>query len=684
MLMANNPLINKFDTPFNSVPFNKIKLEHFIPAIENGMKLGRNNLKNIRECSESPTFKNTIIPLECCSEELDVALRVYFSLYGSEATEEFQKLAETISPMASEFDNDIYLDNDIFEKVKTVFENIAQLNKEDARLTEKYYKSFVRNGALLNAEQKEKMREIDKKLSVLSPRFSKNVLNATNDFELWITNGKELDGLPESSLISAKETAESKGKEKGWVFTLQMPSYFPFMKYAKNRSLREKMFMASTSKCTSGEFNNCENIKKITRLKFEKAQLLGYNTYADYILEDRMAENVSTVTKFMVDLFEPSMISAKEDVKMLTEFANKLDGINVLKPWDTAYYSEKLKEEQFGFDDESLRPYFSANSVLDGVFKIAGKLYNLQFEKNDNIQVFHPDVQVFEVKENESHIGLLYIDLFPRETKKSGAWMNELRSQGLFFGEVERPHVTLTCNLSKPTANAPALLTMREVETVFHEFGHCLHGLLSDCTYQSIGGTSVKWDFVELPSQIMENWVTEKEALDIFASHYKTGEKISNDMIAKVKSSSKFLAGMFSIRQLQLGYLDMGYHSTDPNNIPEPFVFEKEVLKKTQLLEPVEGSSISCSFSHIFAGGYSAGYYSYKWAEVLEADAFEKFKEDGIFNQETAKSFRENILSKGNLESPKVLYKKFRGSEPSTHALLKRTGLLQFAGDTEG
>jgi peptidyl-dipeptidase Dcp len=677
--LLNNPLLHKFETPFNTVPFNEIKLEHFLPAVKIGITKGLENLNNIQINSDKPTFKNTILTLESCSEDLDTALSVYFNLYSSEADDEFQKLAEEISPIISDFSNDIYLNEKLFSRVKVVFENINSLDKEDARLTEKQYKSFVRSGALLSDIDKEKMRDVDRKLSVLSPRFSKNVLNATNAFELWIEDGKELDGLPESTLIAAKESAEAKGRDDAWLFTLQMPSFAPFIKYAKNRRLREKMFMASRTKCTSGEFNNCENILEITQLKFEKAQLLGFDTYADFILADRMAENISTVNKFMDNLFDPSITAAKMDIKHIADYAKELDGIDSLKPWDTSYYSEKLKEDKFGFDDEALRPFFSVDSVLKGAFEIAGKLYNLNFEKLENIQVFHPDVSVFEVTENNEHIGLLYIDLFPRATKKSGAWMNELRSQGLTRGKVERPQVTLTCNLTKPTANTPSLLTLREVETIFHEFGHCLHGLLSDCTYQSIGGTSVKWDFVELPSQIMENWVTEKEALDLFAKHYKTGKEISEEIIDKVRSSRQFLSGLNSIRQLQFGYLDMSYHAVDPREILDPVAHEKEVLNKTQLLELIDGTSISCSFSHIFAGGYSAGYYSYKWAEVLDADAFEKFKEDGIFNKETAKSFRENILSKGNLENPKELYMKFRGAEPSTDALLKREGLIQYA-----
>ena len=437
--MANNPLLNTFNTPFNTVPFNEIKLEHFLPAVKAGIEKGLQNLKKIQDNIEEPNFENTILLLESNSEDLGKVLTVYFNLYNSEADEEFQKLAEEISPICSDFDNDIYLNEKIFLKVKSVFENIDKLNLEDVRLTEKYYKSFVRSGALLSDKDKEKMRKIDRELSVLSPRFSKNVLNATNAFELWIEDGKELDGLPESALIAAKEEAKAKGKSDSWLFTLQMPSYFPFMKYAKNRSLREKMYMASSTKCTSGEFDNCENIMKITQLKFEKAQLLGYETYADFVLENRMAENISTVNKFMEDLYEPSIVAAKNDVQLLTNYAKEIDGIDSLKPWDTSYYSEKLKEEKFGFDDETLRPYFSVDSVLNGAFEIAGKLYDIKFDKLDNIQVFHEDVMVYEVSENNNHIGLLYIDLYPRETKRSGAWMNPLLENGLFKGKVSIP-----------------------------------------------------------------------------------------------------------------------------------------------------------------------------------------------------------------------------------------------------
>ena len=676
--MIDNPLLNQFKTPFNSVPFNDINLEHFMPAIREGVKIATENILKIEQNNVKPDFKNTVLALECCSDKLDTALSVYFNLYSSEANEDFQKLAEEISPIAANFNNDIYLNENLFKKVEIVFNNKHELSSQDARLTEKYYKSFVRKGALLSKNDKVKMRKIDEKLSVLSPRFSKNVLNAINEFKLWVKDEKDLEGLPKSILVSSKEDAKNNGEPKFWLFTLQMPSYFPFMKYAKNRDLRKKMYLASQTKCTEGKFDNRGIILEITKLKYEKAKLLGYKTYADFILEDRMAGNVQTVNQFMDDLYEPSMTAAKNDMKLIKDYAESIDNIDQLQPWDVSYYAEKIQQEKFGFDDESLKPYFSAESVLNGAFLVAQRLYNLSFQKLKNIQVFHPDVEVYEVLEEQKHIGLLYIDLFPRSTKKSGAWMNELRSQGYSKGKIERPHVTMTCNLTKPTKDIPSLLTLREVETIFHEFGHCLHGLLSDCKYKSIGGTSVKWDFVELPSQIMENWVTEKKVLDLFAHHYKTGEKISVEIIKKIKESRQFLSGIMSIRQLQFGYLDMKYHTTNPDKIPDPLSFEKEVLKKTQLLKFIDGTSISCSFSHIFAGGYSAGYYSYKWAEVLDADAYEKFEEEGVFDTATAKLFRDNILSKGDSENPSVLYNRFRGSDPSIKALLKRDGLLKY------
>ena len=678
-MSSNNPLLENYDTPFNAVPFDRIKTEHFLPAIETGINKAKKNIAEVRNNQDDPTFENTVLALETCSEMMDRCSQIYFNLYSSHADKELQDLVDKISPLLAEFRSDIYLDFTLYSRIKSVYDNRDQLPPDDARLTEVTHKEFFRNGANLNDEKKEELRAINKELSVYSPWFSKNVLAATNDFELWITDGKELDGLPENAIVQAKESAVKKGRDDAWLITLQFPSYMPFMKYAHNRELRKELCTARLSLCKDGEFSNVENIKTILALKYKRANLLGFETFADYTLSDRMAESTANVMQFLEDLYGPSLKAARSDLAELEAFAFKMDGIEDLKIWDIPYYQEKLKEQKFGIDEETLRPYFSADNVVQGVFNVANKLYGLTFKQNQDIPVYHEDVKVFEVyAENGDYIGLLYSDLYPRSTKKSGAWMNVFRNQGLSFGKIRRPHVTFTCNLTKPTGGKPSLLTLNEVTTIFHEFGHCLHGLLSQCKYTSIAGANVKWDFVELPSQIMENWVMEQDALNLFAQHYKTGEKLSQDLIDKIKSSRQYMAGWSCLRQLQFAFLDMAWYTTEPDQIDDLFNFEKDTNEKTNLVPPVEGSFSSGSFSHIFAGGYSAGYYSYKWAEVLEADAFESFKENGIFDRDTADSFRCNILEKGNSESAMKLYVDFKGRKPTVDALLKREGLDQF------
>ena len=671
----NNPLLKNNQEPFGTIPFNDISTKDFLPAINIGLKEANYNIQVISENLEEPSFLNTILSLEQASEKLDNVSTIYFHLFGSESDQVFQGLASEISPILANYNNDVMLNEKLFNKVKHVFENIKpSMKAQDRKLTEVWYKEFIRNGASLNKLEKEKLRKIDKELSTLSPQFQNNNLNATNAYELWLEE-KDLSGLPKTSIDAAKNDAIAKKKPEKWLITLQMPSYLPFISFSSNRDLRKEIMCAYSKKCNKDDFDNTLIIKSIVKLKHTRAKLLGYDNFADYILEKRMAEKQSNIFNLMDNLYDSCFELAKSDLDQVKALALELDGIQDFKKWDFSYYSEKLKKKLFNFDDDALRPYFKSENVIKGVFEVAKRLYGLEFKLLKNIQKYHEDVNVYEVvSDTGSHVGLLYEDLFPRETKRSGAWMNELRSQGMHNGEIKRPHVTFTCNLTKPTKEQPSLLTFREVETIFHEFGHCLHGLLSDSDYSSIGGTSVFWDFVELPSQIMENWVSEKETLQIFAKHYKTNEIIPDDLIEKITSAKNFLSASYCLRQLSLGYLDMAWYGKD-NDIENVEEFENRAIEKTSLLDPILGASTSCSFGHIFAGGYSAGYYSYKWAEVLEADAFEKFKEDGIFNKQTAQSFKENILSKGNQKHPMELYKAFRGREPKIDALLKRDGL---------
>ena len=675
----NNPLLEPSSGPFGTIPFNNINIEHFVPAITLGIKDAENALKSITECKEKPTFENTVLALELSDQRLDMAANTYFHLFGSESSQKLKDLSDKISPMLAEFENNTYLNEKLFKRIEEVFNNKDLLqDNEDIRLVEVIYSDFVRNGAALSENDKAKLREIDKNLSTLSPQFSKNTLNATNEFELWLDK-TDLDGLPDTVVDAAKIAAKDKGEENKWLVTGHFPSFSPFMQYSTRRDLRKKVHVATSSKCNGGKYDNNPFCKKISTLKHKRAQLLGYNNYADYILQERMAEKQENIYKLLDNLYDSCIVHAKNDLKQIADLAKKLDGIDEIKSWDISYYSEKLKKDLFNYDENSLKPYFKSENVMRGAFEVAKRLYGLDFKKLDNVQTWHEDVNVYEVFDEEnSHIGILYEDLFPRSTKRGGAWMNPLRSQGMVVrNEICRPHISLTCNLTKPTEEKPSLLTYREVETIFHEFGHCLHGLLSDRKYKRLSGTSVFWDFVELPSQIMENWVGEEESLELFAHHYETGEVLPKELLQKIKKSKNFLSGTNCLRQLTFGYLDMawfGQHN-DVENVNE---FEKKAVEKTMLRDQdTPGASISTMFAHIFAGGYSAGYYSYKWAEVLEADAFEKFQEEGIFNKETANSFRNNILSQGNIKHPLELYKKFRGRDPKVEALLKREGLLQ-------
>ncbi len=673
-----NPFLKPFDTPFDTVPFDKISKEDFMPAVEKGLEDAWQNMEKIKNNSDEPNFKNTILAFETSGELLDKVTNTYFNLYGAESDDEFKALAQKISPMLAEFSSKVLMDPELFKRVENIFQDQKGLNSEQKRLVEKFYKQFVRNGALLPPEKKKRLKEINTEISTLGPKYSQNVLKATNAFELHITDEAELEGIPQNAKDAAAFTAKKKEKDGGWLFTLQIPSVMPVLKYASNRELRETISRAFRARAYKGEFDNREILKKIADLRQERAELLGYKTHAEYVLEERMAEKPKTVVDFLERIYSIAYPAAKDEVRELAKLAKELDNIDELNSWDSSYYAEKLKKIKYDFDEEELRPYFKVENAVEGLFKVAEKLYNISFAEVKNIPVYNEDVKVYELKDKDgSHLGLFYVDLFPRETKRSGAWMTNFKTQGYENGKVRKPHVAIVANLTPSTDKNPSLLELNEVKTLFHEFGHALHGLLSDCTYKTLASPNVYWDFVELPSQIMENWVMEKQALDLFARHYKTGEKLPDELIQKVKDAENFNKGMANIRQLSFGFLDMAWHAHDPRKIDDVKAFEDEVNEKTRLYPKVDGGSISCSFAHIFAGGYSSGYYSYKWAEVLEVDSFQLFKKNGIFNQEIADSFRKNILARGNTAHPMELYVKFRGREPDPDAMLKRDGLLK-------
>ena len=672
--------VDKFSShlgPYQAINFDHIKLEDYFPAIERGIKEGLQDIEKIVSNPETPNFENTIIALEESGLYLNQVSNVFFNLNSADTNPEMQQLAQQFSPLLSKYGNDISLNQHLFDRIKVVYEQKSTLNldTEDAMLLDKTYKSFSRNGALLNEKQKEELRAIDEKLSLTSLKFGENVLAENNAFELHLTNEDDLAGLPESSIEGAAQTAKEKGKT-GWVFTLDYPSFIPFVTYSQKRNLRELMTKASGSKAfKNNEFNNEQNILDLVKLRHDRAVLLGYASHADYVLEQRMAENQSTVLNFLDNILKAALPFAKQEQEELKELAKK-DGVTDFQRWDNSYYAEKLKMEKYDFDSEILRPYFKLENVIDGVFQVAEKLYGLTFKLDNSIPKYHPDVLTYSVfDENQEFKALFYADYFPRPSKRQGAWMTSYRGQFKRNNVVQKPIVSIVCNFSKSTESKPSLLTFDEVTTLFHEFGHALHGLLADGKYESLTGTSVFWDFVELPSQILENWCYEKECLDLFAKHYVTGETIPQDLIDKIKKSSNFNAGMQTVRQVSLGMLDMNWHTENAIHAKSVKDFEDISNAPTDLLPVIPTSSTSCSFSHIFQGGYSAGYYSYKWAEVLDADAFEYFQEKGIFNHEVAHSFKKHILSAGGSEHPKVLYKRFRGQEADVEALLRRSGL---------
>jgi len=674
----NNPLLNNFNTKYNTAPFSEIKNAHFKPAFEAAITSAKKEIDDICSNKESPTFQNTVEGLEFSGMKLKRISSVFFNLNSAETNDEIQEIAQEVSPLLSEFSNDIRLNQDLFDRVKTIFDKKEELNlsiEQDTLITNQY-KMFVRNGANLNTKDKVKLRKLDKNLSKLSLKFGENILAETNAFEYLITDKNDLKGLPEGAVEAAKMLAEEKGK-KGWLITLDYPSYIPFMTYVESSTLREKLSNAFGARgFQNNENDNQKTVLKIVKSRHNRANLLGYKTHADFILEERMAENPAKVKNFLEELLEkarPAAINELQEIKKLA----KEDGIEKMQKWDGAYYSEKLKKKLFDFDDEQLKPYFKLENVIDGVFAIANKLYNLNFKEVFDIDKYNKDVKTYIVtQKNEEFIAVFYADFFPRKGKRNGAWMTSYKDQWKIQNDNSRPHISIVCNFTKPTETKPSLLTFNEVTTLFHEFGHALHGMLANTTYPSISGTNVYWDFVELPSQIFENWCYEKEALDLFAKHFETGKEIPMDLVQKIKDSANFLEGMGTLRQLSFGMLDMAWHGKNPEDIMDVKGFENKAFDNTQLYPDVVQNCMSTSFSHIFQGGYSSGYYSYKWAEVLDADAFEAFKENGIFDKNTANKFKEHILSKGGTEKPMTLYKKFRGKEPNADALLKRAGLL--------
>ena len=670
-----NPLLQDF----NTAPFSKIKNEDYKPAIKKAIEITKEEIAAIISNTDEPTFENTTVALDFTGEKLGRISSIFFNLNSAETNDEIQKIAQEVSPWLTEFKNDMILNDALFKRVKTVFDAKDSLNlsAEESMLLEKQYKGFARNGANLNEIDKLELRKIDTELSKLSLKFGENVLAETNAFEMHLTNEYELAGLPDSVKEAAKEIATTKGKD-GWVFTLDYPSYIPFMTYSDNRELRKKLAIAAGKKAfQNNEFNNEKIVLDIVNLRHQRANLLGYKTHAHFVLEERMAENPEKVISFSNDLLAKAKPAAIKGFEELENYAKKLDNIDQLQKWDGSYYAEKLKKERFNLDQEILKPYFKLENVIDGVFTIATKLYDLQFEEVFDIEKYHEDVKTYNVTDtNGNFISVFYADFHPRKGKRNGAWMTSYKPQQIKKGINERPHVSIVCNFTKPTETKPSLLTFNEVTTLFHEFGHALHGMLANTTYNSLSGTSVSWDFVELPSQVLENWCYEKEALELFAKHYETGEVIPMEYVTRIKESASFHEGMQTLRQLSFGLLDMSWHSKNPSEITSVKEFENNAFSETKLYPDVKENCMSTAFSHIFQGGYSAGYYSYKWAEVLDADAFEYFLEKGIFNKEVASKFKENVLSKGGTEKPMELYKRFRGKEPKPSALLRRAGLI--------
>jgi peptidyl-dipeptidase Dcp len=677
--MSANPLLSASPLPNHAPAFDKIKEEHFLPAVEAAIEEARANIEAVKAHPEAPSFENTIVAMETASEKLGVVTSVFYNQLSANSNDELHALAEKIGPISSNFSSDIVLDADLFARVKAVHDqkDDLDLTPEQTTLLEDTYKGFVRGGALLDETKQKRLREVNERMSVLSPTFMNNVQKSSELFELVIDDKNDLSGLPDSAIEAAAFAAKEKDMEGKWLFTLDYPSYVPFVQYADNRELREKIWHAFGSRAFGDEFDNSETLIEIVTLRNERAQLIGYDTHADFVLERRMAEKPAAVWEFLEKLKSAYLPAAKEDLKRLQDFAKENGATEDLQPWDVAYYSEKLKESLYDFSSEDLRPYFPLDTVLDGCFTHFTKLFNIRFEKNTDYPVWHKDVVAYDVFDNDSgkFTGTFYADFFPRTGKKPGAWMTSYRNQGLFQGNIERPVIAIVCNFTKPTGDKPSLLTFGEVETLFHEMGHAMHGMLANTTYSSLSGTNVLWDFVELPSQLQENWCYTKETLDMISGHYETGEKVPPELIEKLNAAKNFMVAWGGLRQVNFAMLDMHWHTTNPADIKSVESFEDEKTAETSLFPRLAGP-FSCSFGHLFAGGYAAGYYSYKWAEVLDADTFEAFIESGLYDAETARRYKEQILAIGGSEHPKVIYNRFRGRDADPEALLRREGLI--------
>jgi len=679
-VLAGNPFFETYKTPHQTIPFNEIKTEHYFPAFQEAMKQHSAEVDAIINNPQAPTFENTIVALEKSGALLNKVSSPFYNMLGSETNDDLQAIAEKISPLTTEHANSIRLNEKLFARIKAVYlqKDKLSLTPEQQMLLKNTYEEFANNGANLSEADKAIYRELSKDMSLLTLQYGQNVLKETNNYSLLITNKALLSGLPEDLMGVLASNAKTTGKQ-GWLLNLKATCYVPFMKYADNRDLRRELYMAYTTKCMlGGEFDNIENVRKIANTRLKIANLLGYKSYADYELIDRMAENKDKVYDLLNKLLAAYKPAAEKEEAEVQDYADKNGAYFKLQPWDWSYYSEKLKDEKYSVNDEMLKPYFELEQVKKGVFGLATRLYGIKFTKNAKIPVYNPEVDAYDVTDEKGNfVAVLYTDFHPRDGKRAGAWMSDFKPQWMEGKTDSRPQITIVMNFTRPTDTKPALLTFDEVKTFLHEFGHSLHGMLTKCTYQALSGTNVYRDFVELPSQMMENWASQKEFLDGFAIHYKTGEKIPQALIQKIIDSENFNTAYFCLRQLSFGYLDMAWHTIEKSFDGDVIAYEKQAMASTQILPMVPNTSMSTTFSHIFAGGYAAGYYSYKWAEVLDADAFSVFEKNGIFDKKTADSFRKNILEKGGTEHPMVLYKRFRGQEPTIDALLKRNGITK-------
>lgn len=677
MSNAENIFFEEFKTTHHVVPFDRIEKSFYEQAVDSAIKQADQEIAAIVNQRSRPTFENTIEALENSGEMLNRTLMTFYPILSADGDEEMNEISLRIAPKLSEHSANVSLNEALWKRIKTVYDyrDKLDLTTEQKMLLQRTYDSFARSGANLEGADRDTYRKLTAELSELTLKFEQNTVKCTAAYEMWLTK-EDLAGLPESAVDAAALAAKEKGKDRQYLITLQQPTYMAFMKYSSRRDLREKLYRAYNTQCVGGEFDNTKILVRIAEVRRQIAKLLGYDSFAAYSLEDTMAQTPENVYKLLGQLRDAYKPAWKKELKELTDYANKLEGKKIsLQAWDYSYYANKLKNEKYSYNEEELRPYFELNNVIKGVFGLATRLYGLHFTENQNYSVYHPEVMSFDVTDNDGNfVGVLYTDFFPRDTKRSGAWMTEFRAERIVDGVSERPHVTLTMNFTKPTETKPSLLTFYEVETFIHEFGHGLHSLLTQAQYQSLSGTNVYRDFVEVPSQFNENFLTQKEFLDSFARHYQTGEAIPQELVDKVIKASQYGAAYACLRQLGFGYLDMAFHTTTAE-VSDPVKFEQEATKQVQLFPVVEGCSMCPQFNHIFSGGYAAGYYSYKWAEVIEADAFQHFKDNGIFNQEVAKSWKDNVLSRGGTEAPMVLYKRFRGQEPTIDALLIRDGI---------